>query len=745
VTASVERLPIQPSALSPQPSREARRVLALFLLFLGFYLLTASGHFYSTDEETFYIVTQSLGESGTFAVPEGLWGTVTHTNPDGHEYAVTGPVQSILALPLFFIGDKLRSLFPHDADGYVARFCVAMFGAFVTAATVALLYRFARELGYGGGASLGLAAIYGLATTAWPHGRTFFAEPLMGLCLLLVFYGIWRGTGAEGGRRKAELRPEVAEDSGQPQVKFRVPRSAFRVQSSGWLIVSGVAVVAAVGTKPQAAIALPPLGLYFLWRAAAPGWGAGRFTLDWRGLVSASVAWGMGMALAMLPFGYYNYRLYGSPFRTGYSGLPTSIFSTPILEGLGGLLFSSGKGLIWYSPPAILAALAWWPFFRRHCAEALACLGVLLAHLALFSRFYAWHGDGSWGPRYLTSALPFVLLPLPALLAGLRARRLALAGVSVVVALGLLVQLLGVLVNFDWYILASDEQARHFSPPDSPIVGHARILGSRLREWQGRAFPAPDTATLAGGFSYSEGDRQAGQIFPRWTTGAGLVMLHPADREPLLVKVTYLDQRPAAQRAEGVTVLVNGVALDSAAVERRDFSGTAEGWVYQFTVPADAFVHGDAQLLLRSSTWNPAQLRQGDRDEDLGVFVNNLEVWRAGQPLAVREKLTFDPMPRTTRWRFWWFNNDRDPAGLRPHLVDHWAWYAAVAGFDRRLTIGWIAGVTIVALAPLVAGVWLFWRTLPAGALRGLRRRRVRRRPRASARAVRPAGTGTRG
>jgi hypothetical protein len=117
-----------------------------------------------------------------------------------------------------------------------------------------------------------------------------------------------------------------------------------------------------------------------------------------------------------------------------------------------------------------------------------------------------------------------------------------------------------------------------------------------------------------------------------------------------------------------------------------------------------------------------------ERDEELGVFVHNVEVWRAGQGWAVREALAIEPMPRTPRWRFWWFNHDTaGDTRTRLHLVDHWAWYAAVAGFPPRLAGGWIAGYGGVALALLLAGLVLGLRSLPSGAPRLVRRRRKRR------------------
>ena len=42
-----------------------------------------------------------------------------------------------------------------------------------------------------------------------------------------------------------------------------------------------------------------------------------------------------------------------------------------------------------------------------------------------------------------------------------------------------------------------------------------------------------------------------------------------------------------------MTILVNGVALPSESIERRDFTDDGEGWIYQFTVPPSALAHGD--------------------------------------------------------------------------------------------------------------------------------------------------------
>ena len=609
-------------------TRRGRRVaLALFLSFLGFYMLTASGHFYATDEETYFRLTESMVERRTAVMPDGAWGLTTTTGRDGQQYSVYGPAQSILAIPLYLAGLAATPLLPPDARGYVLRFAASYFGAFVTAATVALLYLLVRRLRYANGAALGLALIYGLATSAWPHGRTFFAEPLTALFLLLIFYAFRRGT-------DAGIAP-------------------------GPLIVGGVATVGALATKPHAAIALPFLALYLLYRAFVL-WregGGGR-----RGLASAvrAFAWTTaGLVLAAIPEGIYNTICYGGPLKIGY-GSQDDLFVIPFGTGFLGLTIGLGKGLLWYSPPVLLALVGLWPFLRRCRAEALVCVGVVAAHYAFYSRILAWHGDGSWGPRYLLIALPFVVLPAIGVLDGLRAHKVRRALVGILLTLALVVQLLGVLVNFDWYILRSQEDARHFSPAATPLLAHIRSLDERIGEWRIRLLPPPDSAMLTGGFAAADPPVPgAGPLFPRWTTGAGVVTLHPASRAPLIVKLTFFDNRPRALRTDRATVLLNGAPLPAGAVMEQDVTGTGEGWIYSLTIPAEALAaDGTATLTLQSATWNPARAGVGPRDETLGVFVHNVEVWRAGTSLTVRDALPLDPMPDTPRSRFWWFNDD---------------------------------------------------------------------------------------
>jgi hypothetical protein len=391
----------------------------------------------------------------------------------------------------------------------------------------------------------------------------------------------------------------------------------------------------------------------------------------------------------------------------------------------------------------VLAIVGWWPFFRRHRAEAVGCLALVTTHFAFYSRITFWHGDGAWGPRYLMTVLPFAVLPalgiLGATATSSRVKAWRRGAVGIVVAAGIVVQLLGLLVNFDWYILRSAERDRHFVPAASPLIAHARYLGQRVGEWRERVFPPPDTAILTNGFAPAEPiaieaaptAATDAALFPRWTTGEGEITLHPARAEALTVKLTFFDHRPVAVRDRPV-VLINGTPLPEPAVERQVLTADGEGQAIQFTVPAEAVKGNRAVVTLRSATWNPAATKQGERDEALGLFVHNVEVWRAGVPFATGQALPILQMLDTPRWRFWWFNDDRTPDDTRHHLVDHWAWYAAVAGFPRSAATVWMVAYGLIALIPLVVGLGLGWRAIPftlglgrIGRRRGGRKRRA--------------------
>jgi hypothetical protein len=127
--------------------------------------------------------------------------------------------------------------------------------------------------------------------------------------------------------------------------------------------------------------------------------------------------------MVLVIFAYNLYR-FGGVLRSGHEQDP-AISINPGSIGIVGLLFSPGKGLLWYAPMWVAAAVScrnyrlWLPF----------------ALSLLFHGFLAdWTGGTGWGPRFLFPYLPLLFLPLLQPGAGGRAFTI-LAWLSLVISL----------------------------------------------------------------------------------------------------------------------------------------------------------------------------------------------------------------------------------------------------------------------------------------------------------------------
>lgn len=113
----------------------------------------------------------------------------------------------------------------------------------------------------------------------------------------------------------------------------------------------------------------------------------------------------------------YNHYRFGSIFETGYSLIASRLgldfFSgTSLLTGLSGFLVSPGKGFFFYSPVAILFFFSIKSFYKRHPGIAVAFTLLMSSYLIFLSKNIYWHGDWTWGPRYLLAITPFFIIPL---------------------------------------------------------------------------------------------------------------------------------------------------------------------------------------------------------------------------------------------------------------------------------------------------------------------------------------------
>jgi hypothetical protein len=109
----------------------------------------------------------------------------------------------------------------------------------------------------------------------------------------------------------------------------------------------------------------------------------------------------------------YQWVYFGAPWRHGFAG-SLGRFSEPWGLGHAGLLVSPAKGLLVFTPVAVVAGVGMVRAFRRGerwLAGTLAAAAAL--HWLLMGRWSEWHGGESWGPRMMTDVLPLLFLFLP--------------------------------------------------------------------------------------------------------------------------------------------------------------------------------------------------------------------------------------------------------------------------------------------------------------------------------------------
>ncbi len=139
-----------------------------------------------------------------------------------------------------------------------------------------------------------------------------------------------------------------------------------------------------------------------------------------------------------------NLVMRGGPFLSGYegdvgfktvmpySGLPG--FSYPLVLGVLALLFSFGKGLLFFTP-GLFAPLA------KDASERLrfiqhTLLWFVVGLLLVYGRWWSWYGGSFWGPRFLLAASVPATIALATYLRTPDARRDPWRGGLLVLAIG---------------------------------------------------------------------------------------------------------------------------------------------------------------------------------------------------------------------------------------------------------------------------------------------------------------------
>jgi hypothetical protein len=370
---------------------------------------------------------------------------IVPSRQEGRYVSMYGPGAGLTALPGFALA---RMIFgPLGDRPAVLWYTAKVIASILVAGSAAFLFLTLRAYTSLGGAAL-LSLAYGLGTGAWSTSSQT----------------LWQHG---------------------PDVFFLSVGTYLFVRSrpgSAQAFACGLAYACAALCRPDSVLVVAAVGVYVL-LAARP----------------LALPYALGSSGPLVFLAAFNLRHFGSPLRfgqtvralaeaTAITGTPGA-WSTPLHEGLGGLLVSPSRGLFVFSPYLALAAWGIVLIWRRPSLVRLRPLTVAtVASLVLSSKWYYWWGGWSYGYRLIVDlTLLLTLFVAPTLATILRARWL-LAGFATLVAWSVAVQFVGAFAYdlMDWNARPAEYAVQVPGRPKPEIVSDRATAERLVQDLGGR-------------------------------------------------------------------------------------------------------------------------------------------------------------------------------------------------------------------------------------------------------------------
>ncbi|MCE9573731.1 MAG: hypothetical protein K8W52_11300 [Deltaproteobacteria bacterium] len=346
---------------------------ALFALCFGAY-----AYFYQAggwNQNSRFDLTRAIIEDRSLAIDRFVNNTGDRARRDGHYFCDKAPGVSLAGVIPYQVVYALAGD-PRPSPGYLAWaswFVTVIVIALPSALGVIFLAFLLRALGLRAGPALGGAAVWGLATLAFPYATLYYGHQLVAALLVIAF------------AIAVQIRKGIT-----PATPWRL--AAIGATGGAAIVVEYPAALAAVAIGVYAAVLLPRRHL--LWIVAG-------------GLVPGAIlAW-------------YHAAAFGSPTTLPYefSTMPHRHMGwfmglgTPQPVALWHILISPFRGLLFGMPWLVLAfpgARAWVRQGAR--AEVAVSAAVVLLFIWLNASLVDWDGGWAMGARYLVPCLPFAVV-----------------------------------------------------------------------------------------------------------------------------------------------------------------------------------------------------------------------------------------------------------------------------------------------------------------------------------------------
>ncbi|HEX7018108.1 MAG TPA: hypothetical protein VF209_04345 [Patescibacteria group bacterium] len=372
-----------------------RFILAYFFFCFFFFVFFASGFIDSQDGFQYVAIARRIYYDQTFEMPPGHYPeTNLHLsitkNARGQAFSPTGLGYSLALLPAVALEDAFLHLsqtepiafFPLENDWPVLLFA-SMTNAAFGALLAVVLYLYMRDIGLTHLQAILLSLVGLVSSNLWVYTKHVFPQLMFVSFLMLSFYWL----------RKA-------------------------VKTRQWLLMIGAGMaygVVVISYNPTYLFPLPAIGIYYLFLSSA------RFSLAYiKKIVSDVLLAGIGILPFLVLYTWFNWVRFGGLTATGYGTggipLPTIPPAYVLLEGTWGLLFSPGKSIFIYTPLLLVLIIFWFKIKKKVLPEVVAGIILFVTYVYFTATllgdvdYLVWHGDSSWGPRYLLPVLPLALV-----------------------------------------------------------------------------------------------------------------------------------------------------------------------------------------------------------------------------------------------------------------------------------------------------------------------------------------------
>lgn len=452
-------------------------LIAYFLFSFFFFTFFASGIVDSQDGLQYLAIARRIYYDRTFEMPdadyplENIHMSVTK-NSEGKRYSPTGLGFTLSLLPAVVVediflrtaGEDPIEAFPLQSDWPVL-LVASMTNAFWGALFVSILFLYLKSFNISQNHSAILAFLLTISTNIFPYTKHVFAHMMFLTCMLATFYFI---------RRYGLYKKRI--------------NLFFAGVSFGLLIIS---------YNPFFLLTVPAMGIYHLLLTKRP------FYFSWFKELAKDTAVGFtGVLPFFLLYRWFNSVRFGMGSATGYGEggipLPTLPPLYVIFDGGWNVLFSAGRSIFLFSPLLLLIILFWHKIPRQKLKPELTAFSIqffifyyFVATLMGGVDYLLWHGDSSWGPRYMLPILPGFLVIIGVLIMHV-SRKVKIFVVLPLKLLGIFIQLCGILLPYQirFQGLQTDTQfnGRNFNvyeygniiPRYSPVLTMSKTLVKRM-------------------------------------------------------------------------------------------------------------------------------------------------------------------------------------------------------------------------------------------------------------------------